>query len=182
MREIPHLPYRSSLYHYAVRLAISACVIMWCSIVSAILYARQRHYQNIRANLGQVQQPARFPAATKKRSSSKTLHSSLRVPIPSRADALVADSLRREQYALEVFPEIWVERGVVRLMLRESGTVEIAAFNILGRRVKDIYSGDAKAGANIIEFDITDLSDGVYICVARGTHFKIAQKFILSRQ
>lgn len=102
------------------------------------------------------------------------------IPIPSRSDALTDNSSHHE-YSLEIFSDIGSERGAVRLTLRETQNVEIEAFNILGKRVAEIYTGEAKAGMNTVSVDLSSLSNGVYICVVRGRHFKTAQKFIVTR-
>ena len=128
--------------------------------------------------------PQKTTMKNKRRTSKPRKTSSsarpLPIPIPSRSDALVTDSLRNEN-RVEIFTDVGSERGVVRVTLRESQTVEIVAFNILGKRVAEVYAGEAKAGMNTVGFDLSNLSNGVYICVVRGRNFKTAEKFIVSR-
>jgi Secretion system C-terminal sorting domain len=84
-------------------------------------------------------------------------------------------------HRLEVFTNNASEVGTVRLTVGESQPVEITAFNILGKRVMDIYAGEARMGVNAVSFDVSQLSRGMYICVVRGQRFKIAEKFLISR-
>ena len=105
----------------------------------------------------------------------------LSVPIPSRADALARTDTTRKEYRVEVFTDVGSERGAVRVTLNESQPIEIVAFNILGKRVAEVFSGEAHAGMNTVSFDLSGLSDGVYLCVVRGRNFKTAEKFLVSR-
>ncbi len=125
-------------------------------------------------------QPAKKSTKTAKKRKTPPTPRTIPLPVPSRSDALVADTLRND-HIVELFTDATAERGVVKLTLREAQEVEIVAFNILGKRVSDIYAGGAKSGMNTVSFDLSTLSDGVYICVVRGRHFKTAQKFIVSR-
>ncbi len=121
---------------------------------------------------------------SKKKSAKKTRSPQtkpLSVPVPSRADALVPSDTLRKEHRVEVFTDIGSERGAVRVTLNESQAIEIVAFNILGKRVAEVYSGEARAGMNTLSFDLSGLSDGVYICVVRGRNFKTAEKFLVSR-
>jgi len=121
---------------------------------------------------------------SKKKSAKKTRSPQtkpLSLPVPSRADALVPNDTLRKEHRVEVFTGIGSERGAVRVTLNESQAIEIVAFNILGKRVAEVYSGEARAGMNTLSFDLSGLSDGVYICVVRGRNFKTAEKFLVSR-
>jgi hypothetical protein len=101
--------------------------------------------------------------------------------------AQIAESSRRtandsiKANRINVLMDAAAERGLVQLSVNESQPVEVAAYNILGKKVLDIYAGEARAGANSIPFDITQLSRGMYICVVRGKSFKLAEKFLISR-
>lgn len=126
--------------------------------------------------------PQTVKKSTKPAKKRKPLQPNRTIPLPtpSRSDALT-DNTSLHEYSLEIFSDIGSERGAVRLTLRETQNVEIEAFNILGKRVAEIYTGEAKAGMNTVSVDLSSLSNGVYICVVRGRHFKTAQKFIVSR-
>jgi hypothetical protein len=92
-----------------------------------------------------------------------------------------ADSSRNRDLRLNVITDVTIERGVVQVTMSETQGIEIVAYNILGKKVMDIYSGDAKIGQNSITFDTTQLARGMYICVVRGKNFKLAEKFLVSR-
>lgn len=159
--------------HRAVRhsLIICAMVVLWalCGAPPAS-EARISFYAQVRAKQPTAKKHRKRPSAARP----------LPIPVPSRSDALSADTLRND-YRLEVFTDVGSERGAVRVTLRESQPVEIVAFNILGKRVVEVYSGEAKAGMNTLSVDLSGLSNGVYICVVRGRNFKTAEKFIVSR-
>lgn len=96
-------------------------------------------------------------------------------------DGFSSADTSKNYHRLEIFTNNASEQGTVRLTLGETQTVEITAFNILGKRVMDIYSGEARTGVNMVSFDVSQLSHGMYICVVRGQRFKIAEKFLVSR-
>lgn len=107
---------------------------------------------------------------------SRRVHSSsLRLSAFSSADT------SKSFHHIELFSNATTEQATLRLTLGEGQPVEISAFNILGKRVMDISSGQRQAGLNVINFDISQLSQGMYICVVRGQRFKTAEKFLVSR-
>lgn len=127
----------------------------------------------------------RFSSTLTQKKPAKKVRSSqaksLNIPVPSRADALTRADTARKEYRVEVFTDVGSERGAVRVTLNESQPIEIVAFNILGKRVAEVFSGEARAGMNTVSFDLSGLSDGVYLCVVRGRNFKTAEKFLVSR-
>lgn len=123
--------------------------------------------------------PLPVKKSAKKVRKSKT--KPLNIPTPNRADALLPADTSRKDHRVEVFADAGSDRAAVRVTLNESQPIEIVAFNILGKRVAEVYSGEARAGMNTVSFDLSGLSDGVYICVVRGRNFKTAEKFLVSR-
>lgn len=120
----------------------------------------------------------------------KNTRSSAQSPSSYTLLSLLARTIQHERLALdssrnyhrmEIFAHSASEQATVRLTLGESQPVEIAAFNILGKRVMDIYTGEARNGLNLMNFDTSQLSQGMYICVVRGRGFKTAEKFLVSR-
>jgi hypothetical protein len=129
-----------------------------------------------------IKSPSPRRAAPKKPiRSSSTVAPSVSVSVSSRSDALGSPDSARVHHRVEIFAEAGSERGAVRVTLSEAQTIEIVAFNILGKRVADIYSGAARSGINTVSFDLSNFSDGVYICVVRGKNFKTAEKFLIAR-
>ena len=61
-------------------------------------------------------------------------------------------------------------------------TIQIAAYNLLGKKVLDIYNGNPYKDAKL-PYDIPTVSlpNGVYICFVFGKNFRLQQKFIVSR-
>jgi hypothetical protein len=129
----------------------------------------------------EAQPPIRFSSKKTVKKARPPKAKSLNVPVPSRTDALISVDSTHKEHRVEVFTDVGSERGAVRVTLSESQAIEIVAFNILGKRVAEVYSGEARAGMNTVSFDLSGLSDGVYICVVRGRNFKTAEKFLVSR-
>jgi hypothetical protein len=93
----------------------------------------------------------------------------------------IADTTRSRDSRLSIVTDVTSERGLVQLQMSDTQPVEVAAYNILGKKVMDIYNGEARNGSNNIPFDLQTLSRGMYICVVRGKNFKLAEKFLVIR-
>jgi len=99
----------------------------------------------------------------------------------ANAAAQINDSVRGKDARVNVNTDRMSERGIVQVSMGETQHIEVIAYNVLGKKVMDIYSGEAKTGNTMLPFDTTPLSNGIYICVVRGKNFKLAEKFLVSR-
>lgn len=57
--------------------------------------------------------------------------------------------------------------------------IEISIFNVLGKKVKVLFSGKQKSGLHQIEFDGSDLSSGIYFFLLRTPGFVETKKSLL---
>lgn len=72
----------------------------------------------------------------------------------------------------------------VRLELVDSQAwMEISLYNMLGKRVKEIYRGPAQADDSYRDFNATlsDLPNGLYIVSVQGSSLRLAEKVFISR-
>ncbi len=91
-----------------------------------------------------------------------------------------ADSGQKESRI--VYVRITSDVFAVRLELAEDEqTVDVGIYNMLGKKVHDVYRGYASRGPHDYTVPINDLPEGVYICIAQGSGFRRAEKFYLSR-
>lgn len=91
-----------------------------------------------------------------------------------------ADSNQKESRI--VYVRVTADVFAVRLELAEDEqTVDVGIYNMLGKKVHDVYRGYASRGAHDYTVPINDLPEGVYICIAQGSGFRRAEKFYLSR-
>jgi hypothetical protein len=120
-------------------------------------------------------------SSTDGRVATLSLQDFVRAAAIADASSRAADSVRSRDARLSVITDVAIERGIVHVTMTESQPIEIIAYNLLGKKVMDIYSGDAKTGVNTVPFDLTMLSRGVYICVVRSRSFKMAEKFLVTR-
>ena len=165
-------------------IAVSLHLSRPATFIASSRFANKAHYVASRQN---AKQSAAKSASSRRRvPTKKNAAAPAAVPVSVAASdrlespPFVADSARTH-HRVEIFAEAGSERGAVRVTLSEAQTIEIVAFNILGKRVADIYSGAARSGINTVSFDLSGFSDGVYICVVRGKNFKTAEKFLVSR-
>lgn len=66
---------------------------------------------------------------------------------------------------------------------RES-PIKIIVYNMLGKRVLDVYNGYPKPKSNPYEISIDGpppLPNGVYLCVVIGKNFRLREKFVVAR-
>lgn len=63
----------------------------------------------------------------------------------------------------------------------EQPQVDLAIYNMLGKRMSEVYKGPASRGEHEYVSSISDLPEGVYICILQGSNFRRAEKFYLSR-
>jgi hypothetical protein len=59
--------------------------------------------------------------------------------------------------------------------------IQVGIFNMLGKQVMEIYEGEYKNFRSPYVLDSTYLPNGLFLCVAQGKSFRLAEKFIVSR-
>jgi hypothetical protein len=59
--------------------------------------------------------------------------------------------------------------------------LDLGVYNMLGKRMADVFRGPALRGEHEYNISISDLPEGVYICILQGSNFRRAEKFYLSR-
>lgn len=59
--------------------------------------------------------------------------------------------------------------------------IEIGIYNMLGKRVMDVYKGASSRGQQEYTQSVAELPDGVYICILQGDNFRKAEKFYFRR-
>lgn len=69
-------------------------------------------------------------------------------------------------------------------LAQDAPQLQINVYNILGRKVVEVWKGDAVKGDVIIKDfsqEMQGLPEGMYICVVQGKDFRLAEKFTASR-
>ena len=59
--------------------------------------------------------------------------------------------------------------------------IEIGIYNMLGKKMANVYTGPASRGEHEYTTPISELPEGVYVCILQGGNFRRAAKFYLSR-
>lgn len=81
---------------------------------------------------------------------------------------------------LPVYPNPFNSTASIRFSLARETRVEIAVFDILGRKVDQIISGNFAAGNHSVLWNANGLSSGLYFVQARtGDHVRVVQKALL---
>ncbi len=76
------------------------------------------------------------------------------------------------------YPNPFNNKLTLRYSLEESGGVDLAVFDIAGRRVSDLYKGKQSAGSYQVQINGFDFSSGVYFVELRSNQ-KIAKRKIV---
>jgi hypothetical protein len=66
-------------------------------------------------------------------------------------------------------------------LVDEQAVIDVGIYNMLGKKVIDVYRGGATKGPHDYSVGVSDLPEGVYICILQGENFRRAEKFYLSR-
>lgn len=68
----------------------------------------------------------------------------------------------------------------IDLVLDET-TLDLGIYNMLGKKVMDVYHGSERKGEHDYSLSISELPEGVYICIMQGSNYRRAEKFYISR-
>lgn len=81
------------------------------------------------------------------------------------------------------YPNPFNPRTVIEYHLNEAAEVDVSIYNLMGARVRTIYSGFETAGVYRRVWDGIDdhgleTGSGVYVCVVKGVRFTVRQKMV----
>ena len=79
-----------------------------------------------------------------------------------------------------LFPNPGKEKFTLRYVLEKSMPVRINVFDIQGKLIQEISSGTPQKGENTIEFQLSNVPPGNYICKMESPLFSISKTLILS--
>lgn len=91
------------------------------------------------------------------------------------------DNLSVTPQKFEIYPNPANEICKIKYILDQSGQVSIDLFDVTGKLVKQVYSGQAENGLQIVNFDCSDMPQGVYFCRLQSDHLTQTQKFIVTK-
>jgi hypothetical protein len=66
-------------------------------------------------------------------------------------------------------------------LAKDQQRLDIGVFNMLGKRLTDVYIGPATKGVHEYSTPASDLPEGVFVCIVKGDDFRRAAKFYLNR-
>lgn len=82
---------------------------------------------------------------------------------------------------LRVSPNPTANEAAVAYRILEENKVEIALFDILGKKVKDIYSGNQTPGEYLYKFETQNLNSGIYLVTVNTPTAKQSIKLSVAR-
>ena len=97
------------------------------------------------------------------------------------SDEINIELAMMDTYALsEVYPNPFNPQASFTLMVRDQQQVDVDVFNLLGRRVMSLYSGELEPGSRqTIRIDGANLSSGVYLVRVVAEQFTETRKITL---
>lgn len=66
-------------------------------------------------------------------------------------------------------------------LIQDESTLDLGIYNMLGKKVMDVYRGSERKGEHDYSLSISELPEGVYICILQGSNYRRAEKFYISR-
>ncbi len=92
-----------------------------------------------------------------------------------------SNSPTKKLIRFDVFPNPFNSITQIVVDLPSAGKVELELFDILGRKLKAIFSGNMSAGAHRIDFNAQNLSTGIYLLRLKMENLILTKKIILIR-
>ena len=83
-----------------------------------------------------------------------------------------------QDITLKVFPNPANDQISIRVDLNTSENVEINLIDVVGSQVDNVYKGNMQAGANIVEYEISNLPSGIYFLQLKGAASTKTMKLI----
>jgi hypothetical protein len=80
----------------------------------------------------------------------------------------------------EVYPNPINGTGRIKYILDQAGRASVSLFDITGKLIKTIYSGQTSQGLQIINFDSSELPQGIYFCRLESDHLMQTQKVVIT--
>jgi len=169
--------YTNHIASFASRLLLVAAVLVY-SYTTAIA-------DNAKKSVAGRQKPA---ASSVLPMANGTVYASVKA-VASRTKALAKttgkvntgnDSTGRDNRILFVRASGDVLTSRIELATEEP-LIEIGIYNMLGKRVMDVYKGASGRGQQEFTQSLAELPDGVYICILQGDNFRKAEKFYFRR-
>jgi hypothetical protein len=88
---------------------------------------------------------------------------------------------RPSEVTLTAYPNPVQEQGTLEYMLPEAGEVSLQVYDVLGRQVATLASGQEEAGAHTAELEASRLSSGVYIARLKAGGTTVTRKITVVR-
>ncbi|MBI2417552.1 MAG: T9SS type A sorting domain-containing protein [Ignavibacteriales bacterium] len=83
-------------------------------------------------------------------------------------------------YALEQnYPNPFNPSTTIRFNMAVTGSVSLKVYDVLGREVANLVSGQMSQGSHSVSFDGSNLASGLYICKLEASNFTATQKMML---
>ncbi len=99
----------------------------------------------------------------------------------SRTDGLPAPLLPPSPALAQNFPNPFNPSTTIEFSLPAAGPVHLAVFDLLGRRVRTLLSGNMQPGVYRVTFEAAGLAAGVYVCRLETEGLAASRKMLLLR-
>jgi hypothetical protein len=80
----------------------------------------------------------------------------------------------------EVYPNPLNNSGHIKYILDEAGMVSIAMYDITGKLIKKVFSGQAEQGLQNVYFNSNNVSEGIYFLRLESDHLVQTQKVVIT--
>ena len=98
--------------------------------------------------------------------------------VTTSTNGLVA--YNQEALKLKNFPNPFIEQTNIEFSLPQSGYITLKLFDINGREVHKVYTGNMDAGLHTIPFLATGMPSGTYFCALVTDRYTTVQKMMIA--
>jgi hypothetical protein len=84
-----------------------------------------------------------------------------------------------KEYALSIYPNPFNPATTLEFALPKAGLVQVNVYDIIGRLVNEVVSGEFEAGFHKVNFDASSLPSGLYFARINSRDFVMTKKLML---
>ena len=97
----------------------------------------------------------------------------------SVVDVAIATTTPDNYFLSGAYPNPFNNRTTVKYGLPEAGQVNLAVYDLSGRKVMELANGENTAGVHEMDINCTDLTSGIYILSLNANRVNLTQKLVL---
>jgi hypothetical protein len=100
----------------------------------------------------------------------------------SGADFFNTQTIKPDDQSITIFPNPVKEKGILQLKLENTTDIAIEFFDMTGKKVKEMKLQNIDSGEHKLEFDTSEMNNGVYFCRVSTNSWVKAKRIIVKQR